>query len=510
MNIVISLLLLATSITVAADVPRPNIILILADDLGFSDVGCYGGEIATPNLDRLAAGGLRLTRFYNSGKCEPTRASLMSGQYWQDTGLGVKKGPTLAEAMKPAGYDTFAIGKWHLDGNPVDRGFDHFFGHLSGATDYFKGDRSHRLDRAIYQPPADGTFYTTDANADHAIRFIDDAHRAEPAKPFFLYLAFNAPHAPIQAPAAEVAKYRGKYRIGWDRVREQRYRRQLELGIMKPGWKLAPRPATIPAWDTLTDAEKDFEDGRMAVYAAMVDRMDQAIGRVLAKVRELGEEDRTLVIFTSDNGASPYDHQRDRKSTWETARWEYGLGWANACNTPFAHYKRNMFNGGNCPPCIVSWPGVLKKPGSLVDQPTHIVDFMATFTDVSGKPSPATAGFPGISLVPIITGERQEKSRILYFHLFDHRAVMDGDLKLVSDWGRPWELFNLAEDRTELHDLAETQADQAARLAKLWQDWAGQRPLTKLQAIGGEPIYRHRADVGERFVGDRHSKKPGK
>ncbi len=490
---------------------KPNILIILADDMGYSDLGCYGGEIATPNLDRLAAGGLRFTSFYNSAKCEPTRASLMSGQYWQDCGLGVKRGLTMGQAMKSAGYDTFALGKWHLDGNPVERGFDHYFGHLGGGSDYFKGSRTHRLDDKPFTPASDGRFYTTDANADYAIQFISEAHAQDPGRPFFTYLAFNAPHASLQAWPEDIAKYRGKYRIGWDKLREQRYQKQIELGIAKKEWALSPRPDTIPAWDSLTDEEKDFEDARMAVYAAQVDRMDQAIGRVLAKIKELGEEENTLVIFLSDNGASPYDHGKVTARKIEslldgTSNLGYGLGWANASETPFRHYKRNMFNGGSSTACIASWPAVVKQPGGITDQRAHIIDLMATIVDVGGGKWPAEisgekiAPLPGKSLRPILLGEQRAAHETLYFQLFDHRAVIAGDTKLVSDWGRPWELFDLATDRTELHDLSKAQPERAASLEKLWNEWSAQT-ATRVRTAGGEPIYRRLTDEQEKFVG---------
>ncbi len=495
----------------AAEPAKPNIILILADDMGYSDLGCYGGEIATPTLDRLATGGLRFTSFYNSAKCEPTRASLMSGQYWQDCGLGVKQGLTMGQAMRPAGYDTFAIGKWHLDENPFHRGFDHYFGHLSGGSDYFKGNPSHRLDDMPFKPQPDGTFYTTDANADHAIRFIDAAHRKQPDKPFFMYLAFNAPHGPLQALPGDIARYRGKYLAGWDRIREQRYQKQVALGVIRKQWALTPRPDTIPAWESLTDEEKDFEDVRMAVYAAQVDRMDQAIGRVLAKVKQLGEEENTLVIFLSDNGASPFDHGKlnDRKIEpllKGTSHMGYGLGWANVSATPFSHYKRNMFNGGSATPCIAYWPAFIKEPGTITDQRAHIIDLMATIVDIGGGSWPAefvgekVAPLPGKSIRPILGGEKRAPHEELYFQLFDHRAVISGDLKLVSDWGRPWELFDLTADRTELHDLSKTQPEQVARLESLWTAWAAKSKI-RLRSAGGEPVYRHLNDADETFVG---------
>jgi arylsulfatase len=504
----------------------PNILIILADDMGYSDLGCYGGEIQTPNLDRMAEKGLRFTQFYNSAKCEPTRASLMSGQYWQECGLGVKHGLTMGQAMRAAGYATFAVGKWHLDGNPIERGFDHYFGHLSGGSDYFKGNSSHRLDDKPFKPADDGKFYTTDANADYAIQFITDSRKQNSDKPFFMYLAFNAPHGPLQAKPEDIAKYRGKYLIGWDKLREQRYQKQIQLGITKKEWALSPRPDTIPAWASLTEKEQAFEEVRMAVYAAQVDRMDQAIGRVLAKIKELGQEENTLVIFLSDNGASPFDHGKVADRQIEpllngTSHLGYGLGWANLSETPFRHYKRNMFNGGSCTPCIASWPAVMKPCGSITDQRAHIIDLMATIVDVGGGKWPAEvagtkiAPLPGKSLRPLLAGEQRPPHDVLYFQLFDHRAVIAGDLKLVSDWGRPWELFNLATDRTELHDLTKTQPEQAARLEKRWNDWATQT-ATRVHTAGGEPIYRHLADATETFVGggsdsgDEEMKKPRK
>ena len=491
---IILLLAIASSI-LAAGSGRPNVILILADDLGFSDVGCHGGEIATPNIDRLASNGLRFSQFYNSGKCEPTRASLMSGQYWQDCGLGIKNGITMGQAMRSAGYATIAVGKWHLDGNPVDRGFDHYFGHLSGASDYFRGNSTFRLGDKPFRPAKDGKFYTTDANADYAIKFIEESKKENPEKPFFMYLAFNAPHGPLQAWPEDIAKYRGKYKAGWDKLREQRYQRLIELGILKKEWALSPRPETIPAWDTLTEVEKDFEDLRMSIFAAMVDRMDQAIGRVLAKVRELGEEENTLVMFMSDNGGSPYDRGRHGKLPNPGATWEYGLGWASLSCTPFRHYKRNMFNGGICSPFIANWPAGIKQHGALTDQRAHIIDLMATLMDVSGGQWPKEtdgkplAPLPGKSLVPIFSGETRPDPGPLFFHLMDHRAVIDGDWKLVSDWGRPWELFKLSADRTELHDFSKQQPEKMSQLEKLWKEWWSTKNGKLLRAAGDEPKY---------------------
>jgi arylsulfatase len=508
LGLTVALVLLAGGVARAEQVTKPNIILILADDMGYSDLGCYGGEIATPNLDQLAAGGMRFSQFYNSAKCEPTRASLMSGQYWQTCGLGITKGITMGQAMKLAGYDTFALGKWHMNRNPVERGFDRYFGHLSGASDYFRGNDTYRLDGEKIDVKTIDNFYATDANADYAIEFIDEAHQADPDKPFFMYLAFNAPHSPLHAWPEDIAKYRGKYRQGWDQIRKERYRRLQEQGIVQAGWTLPPRPETIPAWDTLTEEEKDFEDMRMAVYAAMVDRMDQAIGRLLAKVEQHGETDNTLVIFLSDNGASPYDHGRRSVEQLEKGigNINVGLGWANASATPFQHYKRNMYNGGSCTPCIVHWPGGIKNSGTITDQCSHIIDLMATIVDAGGVQWPAKVDdqaidpLPGKSLLPILAGEQRTEHDALYFQLFDHRAMISGDWKLASDWNRPWALYNLKEDRTEMRDRSASNPEKMNSMLKRWQAWETKN-VRHFADAGGEPIYRHLHDAHPEYLG---------
>ncbi len=494
---------LPSRLAAAPKAARPNVIVILADDLGYSDIGCYGSEIQTPNLDRLAAEGVRFAQFYNSAKCEPTRASLMSGQYWQDVGLGLKQGITMGQAMRGAGYATFAVGKWHLDGNPVDRGFDRYFGHLSGASDYFKGNASHRLDDQPFTPPKDGTFYTTDANADYAIKFIADSRTAHPEKPFFLYLAFNAPHGPIQAWPEDIAKYRGQYRLGWDKIREARYTKMLALGLFQNPDGLSARPDTIPAWDSLSAKEKEFEDLRMAIFAAMVDRMDQAIGRILAVLKAQGQDQNTLILFLSDNGGSPYDRGRRGTLPEPAAAWEYGLGWAHVSCAPFRHYKRNLFAGGATTPFIAHWPAGIKPRGTITTQRGHIIDVMATLMDVSGATWPAAfagkplAALPGKSLRPIFAGETRTPHEALFFQLMDHRAVLAGDWKLASDWGRPWALFNVASDPTELHNLAATDPQRSAQLQTLWEKWWSDKNPGLLRAAGTEPVYRRPFDANE-------------
>ncbi|MGB2824418.1 MAG: arylsulfatase [Phycisphaerae bacterium] len=470
----------------AAAKARPNIVVILVDDMGFSDLGCYGGEIRTPNLDRLASRGLRFTQFYNTAKCAPTRAALLSGLYHPEVGVGAMRNcMTLGEAMKRAGYFTIMSGKWHLTRQPTDRGFDRYFGHLSGATNFFLGDNTFRLNGEPFKVPRSG-FYTTDAMTDHAVRFLDEA--AGTGKPFLLYLAYNAPHYPLQAPREEVEKYRGKYKCGWDELRRQRYKRQCEMGLFAKPWKLSPRPDDVPAWGTLGDQEKDAEDLRMATFAGMVDRVDQNIGKLLAHLDKLGATDNTLVLFLSDNGACPFQRSRSTHlPPWDPkSYWTYDKKWAHACNTPFRWYKQNQHEGGIATPLIVHWPRGLKtRPGSVTHQPGHLVDIMATCLDVSGSDYPKAHGgqallpLRGKSLVPIFQGNQRDGHDALYFQFSSNRAVRKGKWKLVSARGGPWELYDMDVDRTELNDLAGAEPKLAAALAALWDKWAGDVGATR-------------------------------
>ena len=463
---------------------RPNIVFVMLDDLGYSDIGPYGGEIETPTLDRLANEGVRFTDFYNASKCEPTRASVMSGLHWPVAGLGHRNGMTLGEVMRGSGYATFAIGKWHLNGNPVGRGFDRYFGHLSGASAFFPPvNPSFRLDREPYRPE-DPDFYATDAMTDYAIRFIEESHERDPEKPFFLYLSYNAPHNPLQAPREDIMRYRGKYLKGWDRLREERYQRMVEMGLLDPETApLSPRPENVPAWDSLTPEQQNLEDLRMAVYAAMVDRVDRNLARFLEAMDRLGKSENLLVLFMSDNGASPYWRtdeimlRRGRLPGDPESNWEIGLGWANASNTPYRLYKRNQHEGGVNTPLIAWWPGVIQDGGEWVRQPGHIIDLMPTFLDVAGgeypenhdgKPNPP---LPGRSLAPLFRGDEREPPEALYFLLFDHAAIRIGDWKLARVDGHPWELFDLSTDRTETRDRVDAMPEKAGELERAFEEW---------------------------------------
>ncbi|MBP85206.1 MAG: sulfatase [Planctomycetaceae bacterium] len=457
---------------------RPNIVLVMVDDMGFSDLGCYGGEIDTPNLDSLAKQGLRFTQFYNCAKCETTRATLLSGRYHPEVGIGkLNNCMTIAEGMKLGGYTTLMTGKWHQSSTPVDRGFDRYFGHLSGACNFFVGDNTFRLGNEKFEVPKQG-FYTTDANTDYAIEFLDEADKK---KPFFLYVAYNAPHYPLHASEAEVKKYRGKYKLGWDELRKQRHVRIKELGIVDAAWPLSPRPSDVPAWDELTDAEKDQQDLMMAAYAGMIDRVDQNIGRLFDHLKELGEYDNTLFLFLSDNGACPF--QRTTQKTldenlmpWDPeSYWTYDERWAHACNTPFREYKRNQHEGGISTPLIAHWPKGLKEAGGITHQPGHLVDIMATCLDLAGVEYPGSYnGKPigparGKTLTPILAGQQREPHDAILFTFYGtHNALRVGQWKLVNIDNGEWELYNLKEDRTELNDLSKS---EPAKLRELKQRW---------------------------------------
>ena len=459
---------------------KPNIVLIMADDLGFSDLGCYGGEINTPNLDALAADGIRFSQFYNTAKCHSSRVDLLTGLYCGQAGSNsMDRGVTIAEVLKPAGYSTIMSGKWHLNNEPTNRGFERYFGHLSGATNFFTGDDTFRLNGKPYKVPQEG-FYTTDAITDYSIRFVDESIQ-EKDGPFFLYVAYNAPHYPLQAPKKDVMKYRGKYRMGWDKLRASRYKKQLAMGIISDRWQLSPRPAEVSAWEKLEANDKDWEDFRMAAYAGMVDRMDQQIGRLVAHLKARGVFDNTLFMFCSDNGACPFERTRGKdKMPWDPkSYWTYDSGWAHAGNTPFRWYKQNQHEGGISSPLIIHWPaGIKAKKGAISHQPGHLIDFMATCIDVADASYPKKQSgrvitpLMGRSLVPILKGKTRAEHDLLYFHFGNNRAIRKGPWKVVSVRGGPWELYNLEKDRTELNNLADTNPSMVMKLSKLWHEFA--------------------------------------
>ncbi len=494
----------------------PNIVIILADDLGFSDLSCYGSEIPTPNLDRLAREGLRFTQFYNNARCCPSRASLLTGLYPHQAGVGhmtddyarhiranadspayqdhlSKEVPTIAEALRPAGYRTLMTGKWHLGRRkqewPVSRGFNRSFACIDGAMNYFGDDAQGRpaplkLDDQPFVPPTDG-FFATDAFTDRAIEFVEEM-QAKP-QPFFLYLAYNAPHWPLHAPPADIAKYQGKYKEGWQAIRQQRHQKQIELGLVSPGSPMAPMDhGKQKPWDELTDDQRSEWDLRMAVYAAMIDRMDRNIGRLLSALDRLKIAGDTLVIFVSDNGGAAEDPNRSSANASTGSQNSfvgYGRPWASVSNTPWRLHKSTVHEGGISSPCIVRWPVVIKpdRHNTLVQAPAHLIDLMPTCLELAGTTSGTLV--EGTSLVPLFTGKPLPERKIFWEHE-GNRAVRDGHWKLVQLHGSStWELYDLAADRTESRNLAADQPQRVTRLSAEYDRWAqrcGVLPWTAL------------------------------
>lgn len=491
------LLLLGTLL--ACQAKRPNIVLIMADDLGFSDLGCYGSEIQTPNLDRLAKNGLRFSQFYNTAKCHSSRVSLLTGLYCDQAGSGsLSRGTTIAEVLKPAGYSTWMSGKWHLSKQPTDFGFQRYWGHLSGACNFFTGDNSFRLNGKEWPIPENlngKPFYTTHAITDFALDFIKEGEIDSSSDPFLLYVAYNAPHYPLHAPKKDVLKYNGKYDAGWDQLRQTRYAKQLTTGLIPRKFKLSPRADHVPAWDSIKESEKSWEADRMEVFAAMIDVMDQNIGRLIDDLKKRKVFDNTLFLFCADNGGCPFERTQGRNlKPWDPkSYWTYDASWAQASNTPFRLYKQNQHEGGISSPLIVHWPEGLKtKPGSITRQPGHLIDFMATFIELSGAKYPKQVGermidpLEGKSLVPIIQGKERAGHENLYFHFGTDRALRQGKWKLVSAKGGKWELYDLEKDRTELNDLSSKYSDRVKKMSELWFDIAKNKE--RLSKKGVSPV----------------------
>lgn len=510
---------------------RPNVILILADDMGYSDLGCYGSEIDTPNLDRLAARGLRMTQFYNTPRCCPTRAALLTGLYSQQAGIGNmmedrgipgyrgelnRNCLTIAEELKMAGYHTAMFGKWHVshihfDGKkqlnfesdvpfwdtkdtwPMQRGFEDYFGTIHGVNSYFDPFSLVRGNTPIRAEGKD--FYYTDAISDHAVAAIEKY--AKERKPFFLYVAFTAPHWPLQAPEGDIAKYRERYLAGWDAIRSSRHQKQIELGLVDKNWPLSPRDPRVPPWEKVAD--KKWEANRMATYAAMIERMDQGIGRITARLKESGVDKNTLIIFMSDNGACAEIVQPEwydipsRTRSGERVKvgngdhsvfagpndvWQsYGVPWANVSNTPFPLYKHFTREGGISSPFIACWPEGIKSQGIISRQVAHVTDILPTLLDLAGAKHPsahegrAIQPLEGESLRPIFEGETRDRGPIFWEHE-GNRAVRSHDWKLVANHRETWKLFNLEEDRTEQRDVAAMNPERVKELSDLYEAWA--------------------------------------
>lgn len=500
-------LLAAAPAALAQRRERPNFLIIMADDMGFSDIGCYGGEVKTPNLDRLAQRGVRFTQFYNAARCCPTRASLLTGLYPHQAGVGHMVNDrgtpayqgylndrcvTMAEALKPAGYSVMMSGKWHVGENrphwPVDRGFDQYFGLISGASNYFRLDpgRKMALNNEPYTPPSEG-FYMTDAFSAHAARMAGEAPKD---KPLAMYLAYTAPHWPLHALQPDIDRYRGKFMMGWDRLRAERYERLTSMGLIDRRWALSPRDPEVPAWDSLTQKEREEWDLRMAVYAAQIDSMDQGIGRVLAAFEKAGRLDNTLVLFLADNGGCHEGGGGIGGGLEKTAKTavpggpdsftSYRRPWANASNTPFRMFKSWIHEGGISSPLIASWGTRVANPGGLHHDPAHLTDLLPTMLDLGGASYPVSRNgvrltpLPGRSLAPALRGQRLPARASIGWEHQGHRALRQGDWKLVAKHGQPWELYDLAADRTELNDLAAKDPDRLRGMRRMYEEWARQ------------------------------------
>jgi len=496
------LIVTASRATIADE--RPNILIVLTDDMGFSDLGCFGGEIDTPNLDALAAGGLRFTEFHNTARCWPTRATLMSGRYSD----ALKPGQvTIAEVLRAAGYQTGMVGKWHLGVNPKkdgprQRGFDAFYGTMTGAGSFWNPMTLTR-DTEFVEPDS-GDFYYTDKIGDEAVEQIESFATSD--KPFFQYVAFTAAHWPLHAPEKTIQKYLPRYKGGWEKLRRDRYARMLEMGIIdQERWPLPPMESRVQAWDDVD--HKPWRIRNMAIYAAMVDHMDQAVGRMVKALKRTKRLDNTLIIYFHDNGACA-EHLSG--NGWNTANnvlaWakangqtiavgdkydvpmggpltygSVGHNWANAQNTPLRRYKSNVHEGGACTPAIMHWPAGLKqKPGAITTQRGHVVDMMATCVELAEAEFPAEFNgetirpHESLSLVSVIRGKSQPRDHAYYFnHSGTHAVIKDG-FKIVRDRGGDWELYNLDQDRTETRDLAKQAPNRVEAMSQLWQRRWGQ------------------------------------
>ncbi len=508
----LALLWVSASRLAGAERP-PNFVFILADDLGFSDTGCYGGEIATPNLDGLAAGGLRFTQFYNTARCWPTRSALLSGYYPQQIRMDPPRGRLpdwarlLPHHLRPAGYRSYHSGKWHVNGAPkviADGGFDRSYRIVDEDRNF--NPRAHSLDDQPLPPvpPGPGDYYTSTEYSRRLVEFLRDHARDHADRPFFAYLAFTVPHFPLHAPPEDIARYRDRYLAGWDALREERARRVRELGIAT-GPAAPPEPEVIPHWNLggdrlraeispdevdravpwseLTDAQRRFQATKMAIHAAMVDRMDREIGRVLEQVRAMGAWENTVIVFASDNGASAeFLNRGDRHDPAAPAGSPgsylcLGPGWSTAANTPFRLHKSWVHEGGIATPLIVHWPDGIRDRGALRHDVGHVIDILPTFLDLAGiapdrsGPAADAPPLPGRSLVASFRSDRGSRDGPLYFHHERNRGLRLGDWKAVTR--RPetntWALYNLRTDRAEQRDLALEEPERLRGMAEQWE-----------------------------------------
>ncbi|MBD3244112.1 MAG: sulfatase-like hydrolase/transferase [Chitinivibrionales bacterium] len=455
--------------------PRPNIIVMLVDDMGFSDLGCYGGEIATPNVDSLASEGVRFTQFYNCAKCSPSRTSLMTGQYHQAAGvLSDISSPvactSLAQVLKDSGYRTCMVGKVHGAGQGGP--WDSEFRVLAGAFSFYEPDATVVIDGQRHNPftPPPG-FYTTDAFTDHAIRFIQNGG----TEPFFLYMAYNAPHYPLHALPEDIAKYGDRYNEGYDEIRQQRFQRQQQLGIADSSWTFSDRDPSVPAWSALTTEQQTYQKKLMRTYAAMIDRVDQNIGRVMTALQQAGADNNTIIFFMSDNGAVNKDLKTlEYEPGTPQSYYTLGTPWSNAANTPFRKYKKTDHEGGIATPCIAWWGSNIATPGGITRRLSHLIDIMPTCVELAGAQYPSDVSpMQGKSLMSELTGTTPLGHSVLFWqYLGDWRAVRQGHWKALKQANSTqWYLFDFSRDRAETTDVSTANAPKLAELQQLWDSW---------------------------------------
>jgi arylsulfatase len=499
--------------------PRPNIVVVLVDDMGWSDIGPFGGEISTPNLDTLAARGVRFAQFYATPRCSPTRASLLTGLYSHQAGMGhldnvIRRGSigttgrlndqsvTIPEVLREAGYFTAMSGKWHLGQDngtpPWARGFERSLSLRAGGM-YFPNQNYQGGDNALTSRAQEPLFlngtatprdapvfgkdwYATYLWTDFALKFVDEARQAN--RPFFLYVPHNAPHFPLMAPAELIAKYRGKYRAGWDALREQRYRRQIKMGLIDPKWPLSPREADSPAWDSLSEEAKDRFDHLMAVYAAMVEAIDTGMGTLVKGLEARGMLDNTIILFMSDNGANaesgPDGRFNGDPPGGPNSDLYLGMNWAALGSTPFRRFKHFTHEGGISSPLVVHWPrGIAaNRRGAIEQQPAHLIDVMATVVAATGAKYPTSYkgtsihSMEGVNLRPALDGRPLNRPRPLFWEHEGNRAVRSGNWKIVSMWPGEWELYDIAADRVERNNVAAQHPEIVKTMAAEWDAWA--------------------------------------
>ena len=486
---------------------RPNILLICADDLGWADIGCYGSEVSTPNLDKLAASGVRFRQFHNTSKCHPSRACLLTGLYAQQNGYfkdfdqPLVNGITLGEYLKGAGYVTMWSGKHHGAENPRTRGFDHYYGLKDGSVNYFnpgtqrpgegkpaeKRVRHWCIEEKEYAPytPEEKDFYTTDYFTKYALKWLDEYQ--DQKSPFFLYLAYNAPHDQLMAWPQDIAKYKGKYNAGYEAIRKARYEKQKKLGLINAKYKLS-EPTHKP-WRSLTPQQQATEARKMEVYAAMIDRMDRNIGYVLDKLKKQGKLDNTLIIFISDNGASGEVVELEDNSgpIGSMTNWtSLGEDWANVGNTPFRYFKNYSYEGGTASPLIISWKNGLKNPNRFSDYTGHLIDIMATFVDLVGSPYPTTYNekpvlpLEGSSLLPVINNQQASRNKPIFWEWQKGQAARDGKWKLVKQGlDNQWSLFDMSADPAETNDLASAHPEIVTKMDQQFKAWKARVSIVK-------------------------------